>query len=71
MTRMVNLKFERMRRGWSQAELARRADMNPSTVGLIESGRFLPYESQLAKLTKALGLPEAEARTLLEPAGRG
>ncbi len=59
---------ERKRRGWSQAELALRARMNPNTISLIESGRFQPYESQLRKITQALGLPEAQAAGLLEPA---
>lgn len=47
----------RKMKGWSQAELARRAGMHPSTVSLIESGRQVPYPSQLAKLAKALGVP--------------
>lgn len=45
----------RMTKGWSKAELARRAQVHPSQVGLFESGRMVPYESQLAKLTAALG----------------
>jgi transcriptional regulator with XRE-family HTH domain len=67
----MNLYAERSRRGWSQAELARRAGMNASTVGLIESGRLLPYESQLLKLGRALGIPDAEVQTLLNPNGSG
>ena len=65
---MLNLKFERMRRGWSQAELARRAKLNPATVGQIEAARWRPYPAQLAKLTRALGISEAEAPTLLNDA---
>ena len=56
----------RKRRGWSRAELARRAGMNGGTVGLIESGRFKPYPGQLRKLASALGLPEEESERLLE-----
>lgn len=52
--------------GWSMAGLSRRADMSASTIGLIEAGRFIPYEGQLAKIATALGLPENEAYTLLE-----
>ena len=61
----MRLTDERTRRGWSRAELARRADMNATTVGLVEAGRFIPYPSQLAKLARALGLPEARAHQLL------
>ena len=50
---MTNL---RMTNGWSKAELARRARVHPSQVGLIESGRFVPYTSQLTKIAKALGV---------------
>ena len=48
-------------RGWSRAELARRANMNPSTISLIESGRQVPYPSQTEKLAAALGV-DLEAR---------
>lgn len=43
-------------RGWSRAELARRAGMNASTISLIERGRFTPYPSQAKKLAVALGI---------------
>ena len=43
--------------GWSQAELARRASLNATTVGLFENGRLRPYQSQVEKLAKALGMP--------------
>ena len=64
----MQLTTERRLRGWSKAELARRAGMNPTTVGLIESGRFHPYPAQLQKLASALGWPEAEAELLLSEA---
>ena len=66
---MLTLKFERMRRGWSQAELARRANLNPATVGQIEAERWRPYPAQLAKLARALGVPEADASILLHEDG--
>ena len=60
------LSIERRRLGWSRAELARRAERNAATVGLIESGRFDPYPSQLKKLARALGWPVSEALELLD-----
>jgi transcriptional regulator with XRE-family HTH domain len=57
---------ERKRRGWSQAELARRAHLNAATVSLIESGRLTPYPSQVRKIADALGLPPAQAHLLLQ-----
>ena len=62
----MRLRNEREARCWSKSELARRAGLNHSTIGQIESGRFRPYDSQLLKLAKALGVPEAEAQSLLE-----
>ena len=61
----MKLASERKRRRWSQAELARRAHMNPSTVSLIEAGRLVPYPSQLRKLAKALRIRQADANWLL------
>ena len=62
----MRLSEERALRGWSRAELARRAGFNASTVGLIESGRLHPYVSQLKKLANALGVSQTEAHHLLE-----
>ncbi len=53
---------ERKRRGWSQAELARRAHLNAATLSQIESGRLTPYGSQVQKIADALGLPPARQR---------
>ena len=63
---MKPITLERRRRGWSQAELARRAGLNATTVCLIESGRFHPYPVQLQKLARALGFRVEEARNLVE-----
>jgi len=66
----MKLQIERQSRGWSRAELARRAGLNPSTVSLIEAGRLIPYTTQLEKLCGALGLPPSDAAQLCEaPAG--
>ncbi len=53
-------------KGWSRAKLARVSHMNATTVGQIETGRWLPYDSQLQKLARALGVPESKAHLLLE-----
>lgn len=45
---------ERKKKGCSKAKLAREADMNPSTISLIESRRMNPYPRQLEKLAIAL-----------------
>jgi transcriptional regulator with XRE-family HTH domain len=56
-------------RGWTKAELARRAGLNAATIGWIESGRFRPYTAQIAKLAAALGVDAALIATLGLPAG--
>ena len=63
---MIALKAERIARKWSQAKLAREADLNSNTVCMVESGRLRPYRSQLSKLARALNIPESEAHRLLE-----
>lgn len=62
---MLELTREREARGWTRAELARRARMQAGDVGRIESGRLVPYDSQLRKLARALGVAVAEAQRLL------
>ena len=56
---------QRQARGWSRAELARRAHMSASDVGKIEAGRLVPYPSQARKLARALGLAVNEADRLV------
>ena len=62
----MRLSHEREQRGWSRAELARRAGLNAATVGLIESGRLHPYPSQVEKLARALNIADSETHLLLE-----
>lgn len=54
---------EKMRRekGWTKAELARRSGIQPNVVGWIEAGRFIPYQTQLEKLARALGVEDPSA----------
>ena len=65
----MKLREEREARCWSKSELARRAGLNHTTIGQIESGRLRPYPGQLRKLAFALGLPEKDAHRLLEDGG--
>jgi ribosome-binding protein aMBF1 (putative translation factor) len=65
---MKRVTQERKRRGWSQAELARRAEMHPSSMCSIESGRLVPYPAQVEKLAAALKWPPEEAARLFEEA---
>jgi ribosome-binding protein aMBF1 (putative translation factor) len=51
---MKLLTLMRERRGWSRAELARRADLHASQVGAFENGRLVPYAGQLSRLARAL-----------------
>lgn len=55
------LERARIEKGLTKAALARAAKMQQGTISWIESGRFIPYESQLSKLAEALdwqGKPE-------------
>lgn len=56
---MPTLTALRRARGWSKAELGRRAGLNAATIGWIESGRFHPYGGQIDKLALALDVDRA------------
>ena len=45
---------ERVKRKMSKTDLAYSAKMQAATIGMIESGRYIPYESQIKKIAKAL-----------------
>jgi ribosome-binding protein aMBF1 (putative translation factor) len=73
-TKRIQLTALREARRWSRSELARRARMSSADVGKIEVGRLIPYDPQLRKLARALGVPLIDASRLLEAAdvgGRG
>ena len=46
----------RRRQGWSQAELAKRLRISPSTVGMYEQGRREPSLEGAVELSRAFGV---------------
>lgn len=50
----------RAQRGWSQSELARRADISRTTMSSLEGARRFPTLPTLRKLAGAFGLPVME-----------
>jgi ribosome-binding protein aMBF1 (putative translation factor) len=45
---------ERIRRGWTQTELARRSGVRLETISRIEAGKHVPRQETLMKLDRAL-----------------
>ena len=45
---------DRIRRGWTQTELARRSGVRLETIGRIEAGKHIPRQETLLKLDRAL-----------------
>lgn len=64
-TPMLRLKAERLRRGWTQTDLAYHARMTAAEISRIETGRLRPYPGQADRLSCVLGL---RLEDLLEPA---
>ena len=50
----LKIKFERIKKGFSQEELAFRAGINKNTIWKIETGRISPTIITLEKIAKAL-----------------
>jgi DNA-binding XRE family transcriptional regulator len=48
------LVHDRIRRGWTQTELARRSGVRLETISRIESGKHAPRQETLLKLDRAL-----------------
>ena len=53
---MIRLTHERHRRGWTQAEVARRTGIHPSTLSHLEAGAVKPWPAYREKLAKLFGL---------------
>jgi transcriptional regulator with XRE-family HTH domain len=52
----LRLKFERNRRGWSQATLGTLSHHSQSEISLFESGDLIPRPDDLERLARALGI---------------
>ena len=50
----LKVKFERMKKGFSQEELAFKAGVNKNTIWKIETGKASPTVETLAKIAQAL-----------------
>lgn len=62
--KVLRLTVERKRRGLSQAQLARIADIHPATLSRLEAGKTYAYAGWRRRLERALGVPGDE---LFEP----
>lgn len=63
---MLQLRHERVRRGWNQTQLAARAGLHTQQISAFENEVLRPYPSQLARLARALDIPVDEADRLLD-----
>lgn len=59
------LRFERIKRGWTQRQLGDLARVRQVDVSFIETGRLRPTEEQLRRLARALGISPPDV--LLRP----
>jgi len=51
------LRVVRSAKGWTQGELAKRAEFDPSTISLIEAGKRQPAMRAVERLARVLGVP--------------
>ncbi len=59
----------RTERGWSKADLAKRADLDPSTITRFEQGTRAPERETVLQIAEAMALPVVERDRLLAAAG--
>lgn len=63
---MKLLRRHRIANGLTQGELAKKLDVDQSTVSLWESGQF-PHPSVIPKLARFLGISAMELTLILDP----
>jgi transcriptional regulator with XRE-family HTH domain len=56
-------------RSWSKADLAKRADLDPSTITRLEQGSRKPDRETVVQLAEAMALPVADRDRLLAAGG--
>jgi transcriptional regulator with XRE-family HTH domain len=54
---VLRLTIERRRKGLSQAQLARLADIHPATLSRLEAGKLFAYAGWRGRLASVLGVP--------------
>lgn len=59
-------KDARLKKGFTQAETAKLADMNVNSIAKIERGERQPNALSIKKLSKALGLDASKALSYLD-----
>lgn len=59
----------RSERGWSKADLAKRANLDPSTITRFEQGSRAPERDTVIMLADAMALPLADRDRMLAAAG--
>ncbi|WP_239185465.1 helix-turn-helix domain-containing protein [Candidatus Nitrotoga sp. HW29] len=57
----------RLQKGWSQAELAKRASTSQSYIARLELGNVDPQISTIIKIARALGVPVARVVEAISP----
>ena len=62
---MLRIRYERLRRGWSQEQLGRLSHIHQPVIAYIELGRVLPSDDELTSLARALGI--SPPSVLLKP----
>src|SRR4051794_8355122 len=55
--KMLRIRFERLRRAWTQTMLAYKTGLSASDISKIENGIQRPYPKQARALSKALRVP--------------
>ena len=68
--KILQIKAERIKRGWTQSELAFFAGVNAADVSRIEAGRMSnPYPNHAQRLARVLGIAPEELTKEVEPEG--
>ncbi len=57
---MIRIRAERLRRGWSQHEVARRSGIHPAEVSRIENRRTVLFPGYARRLSLVLGIPASQ-----------
>ena len=63
---VIRLTAERIKRGITQYELAKKTGIHPTDISKVESGRFPTFQGWKIRIAKALNWPVKRADELFE-----
>ena len=60
------IKIERIKRGWTQADLAKHSGISKRAICYYENGTYTPYQENITKLANVFKIKEEQIKSKIK-----